>query len=52
MTTDEGEFVFIIKNDSIIKNSNQISYAELLKKNQELEAKLKYLKTLQQLGDW
>ena len=33
-------------------NNNQPTYAELLKKNQELEAKLQHLKNLQELGDW
>ena len=52
MTTDEGEFVFMINVNSNDKDNNQLTYAELLKKNRELEARLQYLKSLQQLGDW
>ena len=52
MTTDEGEFVFMINVNSNDKDNNQLTYAELLKQNQELEAKLQHLKNLQELGDW
>ena len=46
MTTDEGEFVFMINVNSNDKDNNQLTYAELLKQNQELEAKLQHLKNL------
>ena len=53
MTTDEGEFVFFVPNASYkSQNDKDRQLQELLKKNAELEAKIKYLENQRQLGNY
>ena len=51
MTSDEGEFVFFVPNTAYkSQNNTDRKLQELLKKNAELEAKIKFLENQRQLG--
>ena len=53
MTTDEGEFVFFVPNTAYkSQNDKDRQFQELLKKNAELEAKIKYLENKKLLDDF
>jgi len=53
MTADEGEFVFFVPNTSFSsQNDKDSQLQELIKKNAELEAKIKYFENMQMLEEF
>ena len=53
MTSDEGEFVFFVPNTAYkSQNDTDRKLQELLKKNAELEAKIKFLENQRQLDEY